>query len=85
MIRRETIATLRAENGRLLFDPLPKYRALGFDIVDLGPVGSHEAKIRSDELFSECRKAKRADKQARLLAKADRIRALTPDAPTRSM
>jgi hypothetical protein len=75
MIRRETIATLRTENGRLLFDPLPKYRALGFDVVDLGQADTVDAKIKGDEMFSQCRLAKRADKQQRLLAKADRLRA----------
>jgi hypothetical protein len=74
-MKAESIAHLLVIDGRLHFDPSARFVALGFTRQDLGAADDPQTKIKADEMFKRCRLARRADKDARVLAKADRIRA----------
>ena len=74
-MRTENIADLLVVDGRLHFDPRPRFAALGFEREDLGLADDPTTREKVDEMFKRCRLAKKADKEARLLAKADAIRA----------
>lgn len=73
-MRTENIAHLLVIDGHLHFDPSPRFQALGFDRQDLGPADDPTAREKADEMFRRCRLAKRADKDARILAKAEKIK-----------
>jgi hypothetical protein len=80
------IADVISRDGRVVWSPKPKFVTLGFKPQDVGPVGDPAAKETVVLLNREARLAKKRDRELRILAKADRIRAasITNQAPPRS-
>ena len=74
-MNRINIADLIEIDGRVVWQPTPRFIALGFQNEDCGAVGDPAVKEIVIELDRRARLAKRADRNARILAKADRIRA----------
>ena len=74
MTSRINIADVLVIDDRVMWQPKPKFIALGFTVTDCGIAGSGEAKEQINEMMRQARLAKRAE-NARILARADRIRA----------
>lgn len=74
MIYRDKIATVIEKDGQIIWSPLPRFIALGMEETIVGPIGHDGNAEMLTELFRRARLAKRVDKDARILAKADRIR-----------
>jgi hypothetical protein len=74
-MNRINIADVTEVGGRVVWRPKPRFVALGFQNEDCGAVGDPACREIIIELDRRARLANRADKNARLLARADRIRA----------
>jgi hypothetical protein len=75
MIHREKIANVIERDGRVIWSPLPRFTALGMVETDVGPIGHDGNAEHLTELFRRARLARKSAREARALARADRIRA----------
>jgi hypothetical protein len=86
-MKAQNIADVISRDGRVMWSPRPKFVALGFMPQDCGAVGDPAAKETVVLLNRQARLAKKRDRELRILAKADRIRAtsIANQAPPPSM
>ena len=75
-MRDEMIALCVIDTNRLMWKPSPKFATVfGMRTIDCGPADDDVSYENARDQFRKARKIKKADRETRLLAKADRIRA----------
>jgi hypothetical protein len=75
-MRDETIALCVIDQNRLYWKPSPKFATVfGMRTIDCGPADADASYEIARGLFKQARDLKKRDREQRLLAKADRIRA----------
>jgi hypothetical protein len=75
-MRDEMIALCVIDQNRLYWKPSPKFATVfGMRTIDCGPADDDVSYENARDQFRKAREIKKADRETRLLAKADRIRA----------
>jgi hypothetical protein len=73
-MRADVIASVAVNDGHLIYTPTPRFIALGMTQVDLG-ADTPDARRQVVALNFDARQRKKAAKEAKLLERADAIRA----------
>jgi hypothetical protein len=75
MIRREQIATLTHNNGRVIFTALPAFQHVIPAPTDCGAADTDEARQTVDALYARCRRDVKLTKAMKVIVKARRLAA----------